>query len=81
MAAARKKKVDSEAAFLDAIRAAPDDDAPRLVYADHLLESSDEKKRAYGEFIIAQCELASGSKRTPVGRSTRLMHTGGTIGG
>src|SRR5579884_1340778 len=40
--------------FLVAILAAPDDDAPRLVYADHLEERGDPR----GEFIRVQCELA-----------------------
>jgi uncharacterized protein (TIGR02996 family) len=41
-----------DAAFLDAIRAAPDDDAPRLIYADWLDERGDPR----GEFIRVQCE-------------------------
>jgi uncharacterized protein (TIGR02996 family) len=44
---------DSEA-FLHEIIAAPDDDAPRLVYADWLEEQGDPR----GEFIRLQCELA-----------------------
>ena len=44
-----------EAAFLAAVRAAPDDDLPRLVYADWLDEHG-EADRA--EFIRVQCELA-----------------------
>jgi uncharacterized protein (TIGR02996 family) len=45
-----------------AIRAAPDDDTPRLVYADWLLERGD----AHGELIAVQCELARlGWKRPP----------------
>jgi uncharacterized protein (TIGR02996 family) len=44
-----------EAAFLAAIRAAPDDDAPRLVYADWL----DEHDRTGGGFLRAECELAA----------------------
>lgn len=36
--------------LLDAIRAAPHDDAPRLVYADHLISQGDPR----GEFIAAQ---------------------------
>jgi uncharacterized protein (TIGR02996 family) len=43
------------APFLAAIRAAPDDDAPRLIYADWLDEHG-EPERA--EFIRVQCELA-----------------------
>lgn len=42
-------------ALLAAVLAAPDDDAPRLVYADWLLEQGDPR----GEFIAVQCELAS----------------------
>jgi len=40
--------------FLNAIIAAPDDDTPRLVYADWLEERGDQR----GEFIRVQCELA-----------------------
>jgi uncharacterized protein (TIGR02996 family) len=43
-------------AFLIAIRAAPDDDAPRLVYADWLEEQGDAPS---AEFIRVQCEIAS----------------------
>jgi uncharacterized protein (TIGR02996 family) len=42
-------------AFLDAIRESPDDDTPRLVYADWL-DDHDEPARA--TFIRVQCELA-----------------------
>ncbi len=42
-------------AFLRAIRAAPDDDLPRLVFADYLDETGDP---ARAEFIRVQCELA-----------------------
>src|SRR5262249_39703785 len=51
-------------AFLQAIAAKPDDDAPRLVFSDWLEEkgSSD-----LGEFIRIQCELAS-SKHSEKGR-------------
>jgi uncharacterized protein (TIGR02996 family) len=45
---------DEEKAFLRAIRAHPDDDGPRLVYADWLDERGDPR----GEFIRVQCELA-----------------------
>lgn len=44
---------DSEP-FLQEIIAAPDDDGPRLVYADWLEEQGDPR----GEFIRLQCELA-----------------------
>jgi uncharacterized protein (TIGR02996 family) len=42
-------------ALLAAIRAAPDDDAPRLVYADWLDEHGQPER---AEFIRVQCELA-----------------------
>ena len=41
-------------AFLAAIRAAPDDDAPRLVYADWLEENGDPE---WAEFMRLQCQL------------------------
>src|SRR5580704_11727592 len=40
--------------FLQAILDDPDDDAPRLIYADWLEERGDPR----GEFIRVQCELA-----------------------
>lgn len=40
--------------FIDAILAAPDDDAPRLVYADALIERGDPR----GELITVQCARA-----------------------
>src|SRR5215216_4626617 len=43
------------AALLAAIRAAPDDDAPRLVYADWLDEHGQPER---AEFIRVQCALA-----------------------
>jgi uncharacterized protein (TIGR02996 family) len=44
------------AALLAEIRARPEDDAPRLVYADWLTEQGD----PYGEFIRLQCARARG---------------------
>lgn len=43
-----------EDAFLRAIAEAPDDDTPRLVYADWLTDQGDPR----GEFIHVQCRLA-----------------------
>ena len=45
---------DLSDAFLQAIRESPDDDTPRLVYADWLEERGDPR----GEFIRVQCERA-----------------------
>jgi uncharacterized protein (TIGR02996 family) len=42
-------------ALIQAIRDAPDDDAPRLIYADYLEEHGDPDR---AEFIRLQCELA-----------------------
>jgi uncharacterized protein (TIGR02996 family) len=47
-----------EAAFLEAICATPDDDGPRLMYADWLEERGDPASQARAEFIRVQCELA-----------------------
>lgn len=47
----------SEAQLLAAIAASPDDDAPRLVYADALSAAGDVR----GEFIALQCRLAANS--------------------
>jgi uncharacterized protein (TIGR02996 family) len=44
--------------LLDNVFAAPDDDAPRIVYADWLLEQKDPR----GEFITLQMERAQGKK-------------------
>src|SRR3954452_707004 len=52
-------------AFLRAILGQPDDDAPRLVYADWLEEHGDADR---AEFIRLQCELArlpEGDRRGP----------------
>jgi uncharacterized protein (TIGR02996 family) len=50
--------------FLQAIRAAPDDDGPRLVYADWLDEHGDP---ARAEFIRVQCEVARAKPGRPRG--------------
>ena len=38
-------------AFLDEVREHPDDDAPRLIYADWLLDQGDDAGRARAELI------------------------------
>jgi uncharacterized protein (TIGR02996 family) len=59
--------------FLDDIRAHPEDDAPRLIYADWLTDRGD----ARGEFIAVQCELARGvedvERRRWLERRERLL--------
>jgi uncharacterized protein (TIGR02996 family) len=50
-----------EPGFLRAICDDPDDDTPRLIYADWLEEQGD----ARGEFIRVQCELARSHMPTP----------------
>ncbi|MEW5740732.1 MAG: TIGR02996 domain-containing protein [Myxococcota bacterium] len=54
--ATRRSAAQSDDAFLDAIYAAPDDDAPRLVFADTLIERGE----ARGEFIALQVRHARG---------------------
>jgi uncharacterized protein (TIGR02996 family) len=52
----RPRRATSDgAALLEAVLAAPDDDAPRLVYSDWLTEQGDPR----GEFIAVQCARAS----------------------
>jgi uncharacterized protein (TIGR02996 family) len=51
----REVGVMTEEGFLEAIRETPDDDAPRLVYADWL---DDHGQADRAEFIRVQCELA-----------------------
>jgi uncharacterized protein (TIGR02996 family) len=60
-----------EDAFLQAIGAAPQDDTPRLVYADWLQEHGGPAEAARGEFIRAQCLLAAGE--LPPERQERLQ--------
>jgi uncharacterized protein (TIGR02996 family) len=69
----------NDQAFLDAILAAPDDDAPRLVYADWL-DEHDQAERA--EFIRVQCDLARRPKYDPgrpesENRARALLHRHG----
>src|SRR5688572_25329619 len=45
-------------ALLAAIVADPDDDLPRLAYADWLEENGNEADRDRAEFIRVQCQLA-----------------------
>ena len=59
------------AALLEAIYAAPDDDAPRIVYADWLGERGDVR----GEFITLQ--LARGAGDEPSTREKALLHEHG----
>jgi|GEM_PF-2834790 len=61
-----------DAAFVRMIAATPDDDAPRLVYADYLEESGDPVKMARAEFIRVQVEKARLVPDTP--KSNELWH-------
>ncbi len=49
--------MNHEQAFLQAIREAPDDDAPRLIYADWLEEQGRASGAARANFIRIQCRL------------------------
>jgi uncharacterized protein (TIGR02996 family) len=52
-----------------AIVAAPDDDAPRLVYADWLMQRGDPR----GELIAVQCRLAAGDASTEIATREREL--------
>ncbi len=54
--------------LLEAVVASPDDDAPRRVYADALLETGN----PLGEFIHVQCDLARGGLTRAEGIQRRL---------
>jgi uncharacterized protein (TIGR02996 family) len=64
--------VPDNPAFIRTIAASPDDDAPRLVYADYLDETGDPAKAARAEFIRVQIEKARLVPDTP--RWTELWH-------
>lgn len=55
--------------LLDAIRASPEDDGPRLVYADHLMEQGDPR----GEFIAVQCALAKADDGALLDKASALL--------
>jgi len=51
----------NDSGFLEAIAEAPDEDTPRLIYADWLMEQGDPR----GEFIRCQVELARMDEADP----------------
>ncbi|MFT3695753.1 MAG: TIGR02996 domain-containing protein [Kofleriaceae bacterium] len=53
----RPEITPAERGLIDAVVAAPDDRAPRLVYADYLLARTEPEVRARGELIATQCKL------------------------
>lgn len=70
LAATKKLPPRDESALLEAIHADLADDAPRLVYADVLLERGDPR----GELIVLQCERARTGAR-PTRRERELLGT------
>src|SRR4051794_9100035 len=65
MARPRRKRTAHDEAFLEAIREAPEDNVPRLIYADWLSEQSDPVLVARGELIRVQCQLAGLPESAP----------------
>lgn len=63
--------MDIASALLDAIRDDPDDDLPRLAYADWLMEQPSQEDQARGEFIQLQCRLARMDADAPAIQETR----------
>jgi uncharacterized protein (TIGR02996 family) len=57
--------MNQDEAFLQAIRAEPDDDAVRLIYADWLEEHGGASAQARAEFIRVQCRLARLNRTDP----------------
>jgi uncharacterized protein (TIGR02996 family) len=62
--------ISQEQAFLEAILERPDDDTPRLIFADWLEERGDPSSAARAEFIRVQCILAG--ERLPPRRQAEL---------
>lgn len=60
-----------EEAFLQDIVENPDDDTPRRIFADWLLDQDDPTLVARGEFVHLQCELARTPSKSP--RSQDLL--------
>src|SRR5437764_14875679 len=65
---ARRRPMPDDDAFLRAILAHPDDDLPRLIYADYLDERGDPR----GEFVRLQCDEARGGDRRRAARVAEL---------
>ncbi len=63
--------MDERQALMAAIIANPDDDTPRLVFADWLQEHGDKHGQARAEFIRLQCELAQQGESNPRTPETR----------
>src|SRR5262249_22190865 len=63
---ARSRAMSLEEALLAEIAEHPEEDAPRLVLADWLMDQDNPLLRARGEFIRAQCELARSGERGPL---------------
>src|SRR5688572_13903803 len=66
----RRRTVDVEEAFLEDIIVHPDEDAPRLIYADWLEEHEIDRERA--EFIRVQIALEGETEEGP--RRWHLQH-------
>lgn len=70
--------MSDEAAFLNAILANPEDDAPRLVYADWLEERGDDLAARKAEFLRTTCRLLTvpaGPRRLPLTTQLRQQAT------
>jgi uncharacterized protein (TIGR02996 family) len=67
---------DSEAAFLHAICEHPDDDTPRLVFADWLTEQGGAVNGAWASGIRAQIWLARGATDATVARQAKVFESG-----
>jgi uncharacterized protein (TIGR02996 family) len=64
--------MSDEAAFLNAILASPQDDAPRLIYADWLDERGDELATRKADFLRVTCSLLT----VPTGPRRSLLLAG-----
>jgi uncharacterized protein (TIGR02996 family) len=67
--------VTEHEAFLAEVLAHPDDDGPRLIYADWLQGQESQAARDRGEFIRVQCELAAMDERGEGTIDSEIGHT------
>jgi uncharacterized protein (TIGR02996 family) len=67
----RARPKDMRQALLDAVLAEPEQEAPRLIYADWLEEHGELDEQPRAEFIRVQCELARMDEKGPRRKALR----------
>src|ERR687897_647125 len=73
--------MDLHRAFLDDIIASPEDDAPRLIYADWLDENGDEARAEFIRLQVARAKAEGGLEVPEGGRAHRALFRRGFVEG